>query len=241
MAERFLNNIELDRFLNSIVLNMQITLFHFKNDKPYCHCTNKSPNFNNNTNLTLKTDKQKTYYLNYHFKIKMHCGIVWDFTLPKSAICGRIRQCCLIGHSARTDHDLHRLLPWVNNYIIFSLTGYVVEYTAGEFITPSNTWERIDVSGGIPSATVQPLMANTTYHVRVAPRFGNQLGDFSSPPQIFLTPTVPPSGKYTPLEVRTSEECLEVWTSTGSVNFKTSTSLLGIFHVTPMTIELLPN
>ena len=45
---------------------MQITLFHFKNDKAYCPCTNKSQNFNNYTKLTLKTEKQEMYYLNYN-------------------------------------------------------------------------------------------------------------------------------------------------------------------------------
>ena len=44
---------------------MQITLFYFKNDKMYCHCTNTSKNFNNHINLTLKVDKQEMNYSNY--------------------------------------------------------------------------------------------------------------------------------------------------------------------------------
>ena len=50
---------------------MQITLFNFKNDKTYCHCTNKYQNYNNYTNLTLKTEIQKMYYLDYH-------NALWD-------------------------------------------------------------------------------------------------------------------------------------------------------------------
>ena len=50
---------------------MRITLFHFKTDKTYCHCTNKSQNYNNYTNLTLKSEKQEMYYLNYH-------NALWD-------------------------------------------------------------------------------------------------------------------------------------------------------------------
>ena len=50
---------------------MQITLFHFKSDKTYCHCTNKSQNFNNYMNLMLKTEKQEMYYLNNH-------NALWD-------------------------------------------------------------------------------------------------------------------------------------------------------------------
>ena len=59
-------------FLNSFVLNMQISLFHFKNAKTCCHCTKKKfQNFNDYTNLTLKTEKQEMHYLNYH-------NAMWD-------------------------------------------------------------------------------------------------------------------------------------------------------------------
>ena len=67
---------------------MQIILFHLKNAKTYCHCTNTSQNFNSYMNLMLKTENQEMHHLNYH-------NALWDcpgFTLPKSAICCRIRQ-----------------------------------------------------------------------------------------------------------------------------------------------------
>ena len=64
-------HLNLTGFLNSFVFNMKITLFHFKNDKTNYHCTNKSQNFNNYTNLTLKTEKQQMLYLNYH-------NALWD-------------------------------------------------------------------------------------------------------------------------------------------------------------------
>ena len=63
--------LNLTDFLNSFVLDMQITLLHFKNDKTYCHCTNKSQNFSNYKNLMLKTEKQEMHYLNYH-------NALWD-------------------------------------------------------------------------------------------------------------------------------------------------------------------
>ena len=49
---------------------MQITFFQSKKYKTYCHCTNKSQNLNNYTNLTLKTEKQEMN-LNYH-------NALWD-------------------------------------------------------------------------------------------------------------------------------------------------------------------
>ena len=58
-------------FLNYFVLNLQIYLFHSKNDKQYCHYTNKFQNFNSYTNLTLKTAKQEMCYLKYH-------NALWD-------------------------------------------------------------------------------------------------------------------------------------------------------------------
>ena len=45
---------------------MQITLLHFRNDKSYCNCTKKFKNFNDYTDLKLKTAKQEMHYLNYH-------------------------------------------------------------------------------------------------------------------------------------------------------------------------------
>ena len=86
-------------FWNSFVLNMQISLFYSKTDKTYCHCTNISNNFNNYLNLTLKPKKNKKRII--WIKV-IHCGIVLNFILPKSAICCRIRQCCLIGQLTRT-------------------------------------------------------------------------------------------------------------------------------------------
>ena len=74
----------------------------------YCHCSNTFKNFNNHIYLTLKIEKQE---INYLITV-MHCGIVLNFTLPKSALSYRIRQCCLIGQSARTDKCFNIVLLW---------------------------------------------------------------------------------------------------------------------------------
>ncbi|XP_072020636.1 neogenin-like isoform X2 [Amphiura filiformis] len=87
------------------------------------------------------------------------------------------------------------------------IRGYVLEIAAGENLTPSTTWESMETDDRVPSMVVSPLTANTTYHVRVAPRVGNQIGDFSNPPEVFLTPTVPPSGQ--PLHMCSSSETTE--------------------------------
>ena len=78
---------------------MQITSICFRNDNLYCYSRNTFKNFNNYVNLMVKTEKNKKRII---WIIKMHCGIVLDFILPKLAIYCRIRQHCLIGQSART-------------------------------------------------------------------------------------------------------------------------------------------
>ena len=93
----FKQQLYLAGFLNSFVLNMQITLFHFKKDKTYYHCT-----INPKTSIIILVSRSKLESKKcIIWIIILDCGIVWDFTLPKSAICCRIRQCCQIGQSAR--------------------------------------------------------------------------------------------------------------------------------------------
>ena len=69
-------------FLNSFVVNMQITFVLFtKNDKMYCHGTNTSKNFKNYMNLMLKTEKQEMNYLNYN-------NALWDrFAFHIAQVC----------------------------------------------------------------------------------------------------------------------------------------------------------
>ena len=48
--------------------------------------------------LTLKTNNQVVIYI-----IIMYLGVDLDSIMPKSVVCCKIRQCCLIGHLAQTD------------------------------------------------------------------------------------------------------------------------------------------
>ena len=58
-------------FLNSFVLNMQITSFCFKNDHFIAQVEIRQKTFDNHINLALKTEKQDINYLNYN-------NALWD-------------------------------------------------------------------------------------------------------------------------------------------------------------------
>ena len=77
-----------------------------------------------------------------------------------------------------------------------SWTGYALEYAPGYYVTSRSVFTRILIDGDIPSATIEDLQGDETYHVRVAPRFGRGIGRFSDPPDAFLTLAVPVAGKY---------------------------------------------
>ena len=71
----------------------------------------------------------------------------------------------------------------------------MVEYAAGYYILSSTVWQRFIVDGDIPATTLENLVGGETYHVRVAPKFGNSIGPFSDPPDAFTALDVPSSGR----------------------------------------------
>ena len=56
----------------------------------------------------------------------MHCGIVLDSALPKSAICCRIRRCCLIGQSASTDKGLSAICQ-IKCWFFYDWISYILD------------------------------------------------------------------------------------------------------------------
>ena len=70
----------------------------------------------------------------------------------------------------------------------------MVEYAAGYYVTSRSVFKSFEVFGDTPKATIEDLQGDTTYHVRVAPKFGVDVGRFSDPPNAFLTPPVPLAG-----------------------------------------------
>ena len=75
--------------------------------------------------------------------------------------------------------------------------GYVIEYTSGYYVTSRSSFTRAHSEGALPTGVINNLLPDTTYHVRVAPKLGgnNRIGRFSDPPEAFLTPAIPFSGK----------------------------------------------
>ena len=63
-----------------------------------------------------------------------------------------------------------------------------MEYTEGR-PTSASTWTRIDVEGDIPKATIDHLAPATTHYIKVAPKFGTEIGLFSNPPEYITTPS----------------------------------------------------
>ncbi|XP_072019951.1 uncharacterized protein [Amphiura filiformis] len=76
-----------------------------------------------------------------------------------------------------------------------AITGYAVEYADGYYVTSRSEFIRVFVNGNTPKAMIEGLSGDTTYHVRVAPRFGSGIGRFSDPPDAFLTPLIPVAGQ----------------------------------------------
>ncbi|XP_072021130.1 fibronectin-like [Amphiura filiformis] len=87
------------------------------------------------------------------------------------------------------------------------ITGYVLEYTEGYYVTSRSEFKRILIDGDMPKATIEGLNGDSPYHVRVAPRHGSGIGRFSDPPDAFFTPPVPVAGQ--PLHCDITTEGLE--------------------------------